>query len=116
MMRQNHKLIYGFFVVLGVALLLVSYIAHNVLNLPLLGATLNNLGTVVVSLALVDVLWGIVGGEPLAEQIVELKKFNTLYTQAERSGLINLYPDASNSDYNPNWLELISRALREKVY
>jgi hypothetical protein len=46
-----------------------------------------DMGVVIASVALLDLLWGLVGGEPLSREIQELRSLTILTRQANASGL-----------------------------
>jgi hypothetical protein len=58
---------------------------------PLAFDLCKDFGVVIISLALVDILWQLVaGGEPLSREIHEMRQLNTLTRQAYRSGLLDV--------------------------
>lgn len=96
-MRQNSRLIYGIFISIGITLLLLASILRSQ-NLSLPSDITLNVGMVVLSLALIDFLWKIVGGDPLSQEISQLKKMNILNQDAASTGLMRVLAKADNAE------------------
>jgi hypothetical protein len=107
-MRQR-SIIYALFLAIGIILLLSSYIAKASGNL-LVGDTSKDLGVVIISLVLVDLLWKLVGGDPLSKEIAELKKYNNLHAVALEGGLEGLILKANDAKTEVDWLEMIKKS------
>ncbi len=72
------------FILIGVIPIIVAYFLHPE---GLGHELLKDFGVVIVSLTVVDLLWQLVGGEPLSKEIEEMRNLNTLTRQAHESGL-----------------------------
>jgi len=106
-MRRSNRLLYGFFISLGAALLLCSYILNS--KFPLFADVIKDFGVVVISLVLIHLLWNIVGGDPLSEEISQLKKLNLLNQDSDISGLTRLHVKATDITHD-KWLKLIQNS------
>lgn len=96
-MRRNTGLVYGIFISVGVIfLLLASLLSSQGFALP--SDISLNIGMIVLSLALIDFLWKIVGGDPLSEEISQLRSLNTLSQAAAKTGLAGVIGKSENTE------------------
>ena len=90
-MRKRKFLTYALFVAIAMILVLSAYIIKKLLSADFTSEILLQIGLVIGTIVLVDWLWGLVGGEPLAAQIDELKSLYELQRDADRTGLAGIY-------------------------
>jgi len=105
-MRQRKWLIYAVFGSISLALLSVAALLHAKDPNGIAADIVKDVGIVVGSLGLVDLLWGFVGGDPLSTQIERLKSLNQLNDDAERAGLVRVF--ARSAEYHDSsWTSLV---------
>lgn len=115
-MHKRKAFTYALFAAIAVALVFSSYFVRNVLKAAghsdladFIADILIQVGLVVGAIALVDWLWGLVGGEPLAAQIESLKKLYELQKDAEHTGITRVYAQAHEISIS-HWTELIKES------
>jgi hypothetical protein len=75
------------FILIGAMPIIIAYLLRDTLTRDLS----KDFGVVIISLALVDLLWLLVaGGEPLSKEIADLRDLNVLTRQAHLSGLVDV--------------------------
>ena len=104
---NKKRIINLFFAALGIAFLLAAYIFKNK-KLELCYDISKDVGIVIISLIILDFLWKIVGGEPLREQIEELKNFNMLFSDSNNSGIKRIWSE-SKEITKEKYEEMISK-------
>lgn len=112
-MQLNRRLVYILFASLSLALFLAAaIIKFHYPNDPsgeLISDILKDVGIVVGAVALINILWNIFGGEPLTEQIDQLKQLNILMRDADNSGLAGVFARAADVK-SDQWLSLIQNS------
>jgi hypothetical protein len=109
-MRKNDRRTIYFLPILGISIILISFIVslnNNQSLFPLFSDVTLKIGIVILSIFLVDRLWTILGGEPLQNQVSELKELNELNRTGTENGLIKIYTYVTEVDAR-EWLDLIS--------
>jgi hypothetical protein len=109
-LKRKKKLVYLLFLFIGILLILISIIVKDKFNIVIYD-TINQLGVVVLSITIIWFLWETFGGEPLSEQITDLKNLNKLYLDSEKSGLQRVYLKSPNLDSIP-WNDLIKESQK----
>lgn len=66
-----------------------------------------NCGVAVGTITIVDYIWSILGGEPLARQIARLASLNDLLADSSKTGITRVYSKIQHAP-NPKWAQLIS--------
>jgi hypothetical protein len=111
-MRPRDKtLIYAVFGLICLCLILFAAIVKRVDPNGIAADVIKDIGIVVGAIAILDLLWSRFGGDPLSQQVEELKQFNTLMRDAEASGLSNVFARAVDVK-TTTWLFLIQNAKR----
>lgn len=105
-MRQRRRLIYAVFGSISLGLLSFAALLHAKDPNGIAADVVKDIGIVIGSLGLVDLLWGFVGGDPLSAQIERLKSLNQLNDDAEKAGLVRVL--ARSADYrDDSWVSLV---------
>lgn len=110
-MREKRFFAYSFFILLGIVSLLIAFIAKSQ-KFDLTGDIAKDLGIIFISIALINWLWKIAGGNPLSDQISTLKTLNAIYQDAQNSGITNIYVKASEIE-SYTWMKLINSSKKQ---
>lgn len=108
-MRSEKHLIYAVFILIALCLILIAAVVNQVDPNGIAADIIKDIGIVVGAVALVDILWGRFGGDPLSQQIEKLKQLNSIMTDAETTGLTHVFSRAADVK-STNWLSSIQGA------
>jgi hypothetical protein len=116
-MRERKKLIYSLFIACSIALLACAALAKSrrtddqqqKIYFDLVGDVLKDVGVIVGTLVLIDILWGAVGGDPLSQQIAALAQASRITVDANSTGLHRVHASAREMGAE-NWVHLIQQA------
>lgn len=107
-MRSRAQLVRILFTTFAVALLCIATLLEAQYPTTIWPDIAMNAGVVIGSIVLIDVLWGVVGGDPLQMQITELKQMAELSRTGEAAGLQSVA--AYSSTLNVVWLSAFTNA------
>jgi hypothetical protein len=95
--KRPANLAYAVFLLLFITFISLAFVVEKEFpKVHLLPDIIKDIGVVYGSVALLNFLWSKLGGDPLEEQIDELKSYNYLAREAEQSGLVHLYPNTQD--------------------
>lgn len=104
-MRKKNKLVYSLFGLAALVCLLVSALLPD----GLASTLAKDAGVVLGAVLLVDVIWSIIGGDPLSSQIGELRSAHQILLDSSDAGLSRVLSNAD--DYVGNWTDHAARAV-----
>jgi hypothetical protein len=86
-----NKLVYLVFILTSCLLFTFAALYKAASHESIVPDIFKDVGIVVLSLALVNIIWNVVGGEPLANEIEQLKAMNMVSKDASVTGLTHIY-------------------------
>lgn len=96
----NKTTIYIALVFVSLFLFLISYVLSVNFNQERAGNIIQDIAMITVSIVLIDLIWGIAGGDPLSKEISDLKNMHVLYQDGRTTGLTRVLSQVSKVNHD----------------
>ncbi len=71
---------------------------------------MTNVSFVIITIVLVNFIWGLLGGEPTENLLIKLRSSISLLSDSEKSGIVRVIPTSGDFGTHRDWLERLEMA------
>lgn len=109
MNRKNQMTVLS--VISGLLLIIAFFIKdQNTTLQSFIYMVVTNISFVIITIVLVNFIWGLLGGEPIENLLISLRSSISLLSDSEKSGVVRVIPTSGDYGTHRDWLERLETA------